>query len=155
MQASIQNTSCIITERARNRLTLSTTESTEVLHSDALDTLLFCLSGSWRAGSHRQAVLWPSLRCGRLACPLPCTAKPPQGRAGFCHVPVPAPISGLRQLRSTLWVSCSYQGCLSFELAARKSTASEWERDSQRPWWFVLLCYLSPGQILIFQVEVQ
>lgn len=83
MQARIQNTSCIITERARNRLKLSTTTSTKVLQSDALESLLFCLSGSWQAGSHGQTVLWPSLRCGRLTCPLPCTAKPPRAELAY------------------------------------------------------------------------
>lgn len=99
MQASIQNTNCIITEWPRNRLTLSATEITEVLHSGALNTLLFCLSGSCWAGSRGPALLWPSLRCGWLACPLPCTAKPPRDRAGFSLVPLHVPVPDLRQLR--------------------------------------------------------
>lgn len=126
-------------------------------------TLFYCLRGSCRAGFHGQAVLqtrvpWASRAVdqspswmGGLPSAMHSKTVPEQSWLFPCSLPSPFLVS---DSSGAHWVSCSYQSHFSFELSAGKSTDNEWEWDSQNPQWFVLLCCVSPGQILIFHVEV-
>lgn len=60
----------------------------------------------------------------------------PHACPGFCLSALLSPSLSL------LWLGC-------------QERHSQRVKTSQSPQWFVLLCYLSPGQILIFHTEVQ